>query len=317
MKKTITGDQETTTQSKMAQPATESQPEISHLRLEVRTQAKLLRRTLRRAQQKVRYQRWSLHGVPILFANSFPKSGTHLLTQVLKGFSHLGPAADSGLPAITSFDGYTGRPRTESEILADLEHLLPGDIAYGHVHAFSKAIEFLCQDGVATFFILRDPRDVVVSHVHYVTDIEPSHIHHHYYKEQLNDFNKRLQTSILGLSDPAIPFPDIRARFEPYMDWLDRSEILILHFEDFVTNREGAIEQVYNHAVTRGFQTAVEKEKAIGLLAEGIDPQRSPTFRSGKVGGWKTQFSDENKQLFKEVAGDLLIRLGYEQNHDW
>jgi hypothetical protein len=317
MKKTITGERETTIQREMKQLVSEPQPEFSHLRLEARTQAKLLRRTLRRAQQKMRYHRWSLHDVPILFANSFPKSGTHLLTQVLKGFSRLGPAVDSGLPAITSFDGYTGRPHTEIEIQADLEQLLPGDIAYGHLHALPKAIEFLCQDGVGTFFILRDPRDVVVSHVHYVTDIEPSHIHHHYYKDKLNDFNERLETSILGLSDPAIPFPDIRARFEPYMAWLDRPEVLTLHFEDFVTNREGSIEQVYKHAVARGFQAAVEKEKAIGVLAQGVDPQRSPTFRSGKVGDWKTQFSHENKRLFKEIAGDLLIQLGYEQNHDW
>ncbi len=34
----------------------------------------------------LRWRRLSFTGVPILFANSFPKSGTHLLTQVLQGF---------------------------------------------------------------------------------------------------------------------------------------------------------------------------------------------------------------------------------------
>jgi hypothetical protein len=52
-------------------------------------------------------------------------------------------------------------------------------------------------------------------------------------------------------------------------------------------------------------------------LDASIDPQRSPTFRSGKAGGWRKQFSPENKQLFKEVAGDLLIQLGYERDHGW
>lgn len=286
-------------------------------RPDLQTQAKLLRRAIRRSGQKLRYRQWSLDDEPILFANSFPKSGTHLLTQVLKGFSRLGPVVDSGLPAVTSFDGYTGRPRTELEIQRDLERLLPGDIAYGHVHAFPKAVEFLCQAGVVAYFILRDPRDVVVSHVYYITEIEPDHIHHSYYTEQLNDFDERLQTSILGIPDPEIPFPDIRARFELYMGWLDRPEVLTLHFEDFVNDREGSIERVYDHAIKRGFQTSFEKGASIKLLAKGIDPQRSPTFRSGKVGGWKTAFSSKNKDLFKEITGDLLIRLGYEKKLDW
>jgi hypothetical protein len=28
-------------------------------------------------------------------------------------------------------------------------------------------------------------------------------------------------------------------------------------------------------------------------------------------------FSEEHKQLFKDVAGDLLVRLGYEKDNDW
>ncbi len=48
-----------------------------------------------------------------------------------------------------------------------------------------------------------------------------------------------------------------------------------------------------------------------------IDPHRSPTFRKGKIGGWRESFTDEHKHLFKEIAGDLLIRLGYEADFDW
>ncbi len=56
----------------------------------------------------------------MLFANSFPKSGTHLLTQALQGFPQLGPAVDSGLPAVVTYEGDTGRTRSTEEILADL-----------------------------------------------------------------------------------------------------------------------------------------------------------------------------------------------------
>ena len=139
----------------------------------LRFQAKLARRTLRRFNQMARYRRLSLGEVPILFANSFPKSGTHLLTQVLQGFTRLGPVVDSGLPAIVTYDGPTGEPRPAGSILNDLNRLLPGDIGYGHLHATPEIVAYLCQDSFVSYFILRDPRDVVVSHVHYVTDMAP------------------------------------------------------------------------------------------------------------------------------------------------
>lgn len=290
---------------------------VASLKSSLVFQARLARRAARRSRQMLRYRRVSLSGVPVLFANSFPKSGTHLLTQVLQGFPQIGPAVDSGLPAIVTFEGDTGRPRSAGEILADLQRLLPGDIAYGHVHALPEAVDFLSRPGMASYFILRDPRDVVVSHVHYVTEMEPNHIHHLYYTEVLQDFNERLSASILGRPDPDIPFPNILERFEPYLGWLDQPEVLCLRFEDFITRREETLGQVLEHAVRRGFPLNMERSQAIRTLAASIDPQRSPTFRSGKVGGWRQQFSEAHKRLFKDVAGDLLIRLGYEQDDAW
>jgi hypothetical protein len=61
----------------------------------------------------------------------------------------------------------------------------------------------------------------------------------------------------------------------------------------------------------------MEESKAVEELEAMINPQRSPTFRQGKSGGWKTQFSPENKAIFKDIAGDLLVRLGYEKDGNW
>lgn len=271
---------------------------------------------MRRLRQILRW-RQSLRHVPVLFANSFPKSGTHLLTQVLQGFPDIGPAVESGLPAVVTFVGDSGRARSEEEILNDLERLLPGDIAYGHLHAFPAVVEALCREGVCAYFILRDPRDVAVSHVHYVTEMEPSHAHHRYYVEELQNFDERLRASILGRPEVDIEFPDICARFEPYLGWLERPEVLSLRYEDFLTGRQEVLEQVLEHALRRGFPLRVSKERAVRILADAIDPQRSPTFRSGKAGAWREQFSPENKRLFKDVAGELLVRLGYEKDLDW
>ena len=264
-----------------------------------------------------RHRHLSLNHMPILFANSFPKSGTHLLTQVLHGFTRLGAVVDSGLPAIATYEGDSGRERPVEDMLADLQRLNPGDIAYGHLHALPALVSFLCREGVAPYFILRDPRDVVVSHVHYVTEMALEHVHHSYYTEVLRNFDERLQTSILGRPDWQDPFPDIRARFDPYLTWLDRQEVLTLSFEEFVADKAAAIGRVLDHAVNRGFPVYTDRAQAVQQLAAGIEPERSPTFRSGRVGGWRERFTPEHKELFKKVAGDLLIRLGYERSDDW
>lgn len=287
-------------------------------------QARLVRRWLRRLAQQVRFRHLSLAGLPILFANSFPKSCTHLLTQILEGFASLGPAVVSGLPAIVTYQGNTGYERPIQAIMADLDRLLPADIAYGHLHAQPEVVAHLSQPSFASYFILRDPRDVVVSHVHYITEMEPNHIHHRYYKEDLHTFDERLRTSILGIPDPNIPFPDIAARFQPFLGWLEQEQVLIVHYEDFITDRDETLGKVLDHAVRAGFPLVGQKytkqltrPEALQILADSIDPLRSPTFRSGKVGGWKAKFSDENTRLFKEISGDLLTRLGYEKNNDW
>lgn len=279
---------------------------------------RLLRRAARRLRQQIRYG--SLAASPILVANSFPKSGTHLLTQVMEGFTRAGPAVNSGLPAIVAYQGDTGRQRAESEIMSDLQRLRPGDIAYGHIHALPGPATFLRQPGIAAYFILRDPRDVVVSHVHYITSMAPSHIHHHYYQENLHTFEERLTASIVGINIEGVPLPDIRQRFEPYIGWLEYPEVLTLRYEDFIASPESQNEtlgKVFDYAQQRGFHFACPRPQALHILAASINPKRSPTFRSGKIGGWKKSFAPEHKRIFKDVAGDLLIRLGYETSQDW
>lgn len=286
----------------------------------VKFQVRLLRRSLRRLRQALRSG--PLSASPVIFANSFPKSGTHLLTQVLHGFTHIGAAADSGLPAVVTFDGFTGRRRSATEILADLQRFLPGDIGYGHLHALPEVVDMLAGPGFAAYFILRDPRDVVVSHVHYIAEMAPNHIHHRYYHETLRSFDERLSASIAGVSSQELakaagnrpvfePLPDIRARFEPFLGWLEHPEILALRYEELITDRQAALGRILIHAEARGFAIRIPHDQAVRRLSESIDPARSPTFRSGKTGGWQSAFSAEHRRLFAETSGDLLERLGY------
>lgn len=305
------------------------------MKLSIPLQARLCRKAIRRLVQSARYT--SLSDSPVLFANSFPKSGTHLLIQILKGFSRIGPAVDSGMPAITYFVGESGEVRPVHQILSLLHKLKPGDVSYGHLPALPAFAEVLCSPSFATYFIYRDPRDVVVSHVHYITELAPKHIYHQYYRQALPDFNARLRTSILGIRAEELsqlPYyqtsvhvslpeqngfvlPDIRQRFEPYLGWLQRGEVLTLRYEDLIDNPSQIIGHILDHALQRGFKIRLRRDEAIRHLMDNIQPAKSPTFRSGKSGEWRTAFTHEHKALFKEVANDLLLILGYEQTEAW
>ena len=166
------------------------------------------------------------------------------------------------------------------------------------------------------YFIFRDPRDVVVSHVFYVTEMEPNHVHHAYY-QSLPDFDARLKVSILGRPDADVEFLDIAGRFAPYLGWLDQPSVMPIHFEDLIHDRAGTLNRIIDHFLARVPLQDVPGKLLLESLESSINPGKSPTFRSGKTGEWKKYFTDEHKKVFKEVAGDLLIKLGFETDQNW
>lgn len=43
----------------------------------------------------------------------------------------------------------------------------------------------------------------------------------------------------------------------------------------------------------------------------------APILQKGQAGNWKTFFSQRDRATFKEIAGDLLVEWGYEQDLNW
>jgi sulfotransferase 6B1 len=280
----------------------------------------LLRQTVyqaEKAEQRLRFRSIPVpaNGWPVLLGISFPKSGTHLLDQILLGFSKVAPFSKRLHSFYAEYEGESGRKRPPEQAIAWLNSLKPGDIASTHLFARSEAVERVCSPAFVPYFIFRDPRDVVVSHVFYVTDMEARHVHHEYYTS-LPDFDSRLNVSILGRPDAGVEFPDIAARFAPYLGWLDRPEVLSLHFEDLIQNRADALTRIMDHLLVCT-PIPVPRQQILDSLEGSINPKRSPTFRSGKTGEWKKHFTPEHKKIFKNVAGELLIRLGYEKDNYW
>lgn len=254
-------------------------------------------------------------GWPILLGISFPKSGTHLLDQILVGFSRVAPFSFRLHSFYAEYDGETGIRRSPKLALDWLDSLRPRDVASAHLFAQPETIARVQKPGFLSFFIFRDPRDVVVSHAYYITEMNARHVHHGYFAS-LPDIDSRLRASILGRSGLDIEFPDIASRFAPYKGWMDCPQVLKLRFEDLVEERVRTLGLILDHFLAR-VSIPIPRQAILAELEASINPRRSPTFRSGKTGEWRQHFTAEHKDLFKSVTGDLLIQLGYETGHNW
>ncbi|MGA7192599.1 MAG: sulfotransferase domain-containing protein [Anaerolineales bacterium] len=278
-----------------------------------------LRRLLRPAgkttQAILHWKRFSFNDAPPIFGNSKPKSGSHLLLQILNGFTQLLPYRYVDADPIRTITK-DGRRRTSDEILSDLKNVPRGVIGWGYLEATKENVSFLTANGRVNYFIYRDPRDMLVSQVFFATDIYEEHGMHNYYKS-LPDFSARLKVAITGIDQDGLHMVSVKQRYEGVFQWLEQKNVMCIRFEELINNRDVTLNAMLDEVEKTGYKIPTPREKAMKILVDAIQPKKSHTFRSGKTGGWKEYFSNEHKKLFKDVAGDLLVRLGYEKKNDW
>ena len=280
---------------------------------------KNFRRTFRpygkTAQAIWRWKRFSFNDVPPIFANSKPKSGSHLLLQVMNGFTQIMPYKYVDADPVRTIKRDGGR-RAADDILADLKSTSTGVIGWGYVDATPENASFLTSAGRVNYFIYRDPRDMLVSQVFFATDMHEEHGMHDYYNS-LPDFGARLNVAITGIDRDGLKMVSVKQRYEGVFQWLEQKNTMCIRFEELINNRDATLLKMLDEVEKTGYKIPTPREKALSVLVEAIQPKKSHTFRSGKTGGWRQHFTDEHKKLFKDVVGDLLVKLGYEENNDW
>jgi sulfotransferase 6B1 len=278
-----------------------------------------LRRTFRPAgkslQAIVRWKRLSFKDVPPIFGNSKPKSGSHLLLQILNGFTHIMPYKYVEAEPVRTITK-EGRRKTSEEILDELKSVLQGVIGWGYVEATPENVSFLTEAGRVNYFIYRDPRDLLISHVFFATDMQEEHGMHAYY-QSLPGIGERLKVAITGIDRAEMKMVNVKQRYEGVFRWLEQKNVLSIRFEDLIDNRETTLNAMLDEVEKTGYRIPTPREQALSVLVKAIQPKKSHTFRSGKTGSWREFFTEEHKRLFKDVAGDLLLRLGYEKNNNW
>lgn len=164
--------------------------------------------------------------------------------------------------------------------------------------------------------VIRDPRDLVVSgyEYHLVTD-EPWTKRPWYdglsYQQYLRSMSEHdgLMAEIEWLA--AGTGADMAA-------WdYNQPEFLELRYEDAFADEVGTFEQLFrwyglNEEATTVALEAVDRlslKRGVGALANHA--------RSGDPGEWRTRLAPEHIARFKELTGDLTVRLRYETDPDW
>jgi hypothetical protein len=276
---------------------------------------KTLRWHGRRTAAARRWGRRALEDTPIVLANAMPKSGSHLIYQVMQGLTRLGPFVNPGFPPVNRDENNEKLP--DKKVLANLQRYHPGDIAYGYIRARQPFISLLTQQGRAMVFVYRDPRDMIVSHVFYATQMHTEHGMHRYYTETLKTMEERIQAAIRGVDAPGSELSPVRKKYMGYLGWLEHPEVLCIRFEDLTLDRQNTLMCILDYLERRGFHPTLPRAREVELLEQAIAPQRSGTFRKGQPGGWREHFTEANKEYFKQMAGDLLLRLKYEETDAW
>lgn len=252
---------------------------------------------------------------PPVIANSFPKSGTHLLVQIVEG-----------LPGRSNYGAFLGsetssfqlRERSPENTCGFIRGFVPGEIIRGHLYYEPRYAEELNRRHTVNYFIYRDLRDVVVSEAHYLREMNRWHRLHPYFRDAAS-MEDAIMLSINGL-DPPLPgifYPNIAERWARYHGWLEREDCLSIRFEDLVSERQPEIIRAIAAFYAPRTTTPFDIDSAVAKMSTLIAPKKSHTFRSGKKAGWQREFTSAHRARFAELAGDLLVRLGYEPNLDW
>jgi hypothetical protein len=260
-----------------------------------------------------------------------PKAGTHLLMKAMGMFPGIRrtrgqinnqiseryppPRADQ---ATTEIGVDWPRPVSLTALRDALHHIRPGRFALAHTR-FSDELAHLLNDlDMRTLLILRDPRDVVVSHAHYVAN-KPSHFLYSIYQPLSEP--QRIMASIKGIPPSAPEAPallSIGERYRSLLPWLSHPLNATTRFEKLVGpqgggSRENQVQEIRNCARHLNIRYSPDRLEYIATRLFG----KTDTFRRGVIGGWKRHLSYEHKQALKEVAGPVLIELGYERHNDW
>ncbi len=237
------------------------------------------------------------------------KCGTHLLTTAIEKLLNK--------PVYHWFINY----RSPEEVQQKLDYAKKNHL-FLQMHLLPKQdlIDLLHKNNHKVIFLIRDPRDQMVSLVHYVESGWE-------YGPKVNgkrfgplSFSDKLLEVITGKRYGASALKNITGRKLP---WLKQSRdfVYVVRFENLVGvegggTRELQLMEMRNIAQFLGLNLSDEEIDHRSQHIFGKNGETA-TFRKGQIGEWKKSFKPKHVQAFKEVFGKELIEMGYAKNFNW
>ena len=252
--------------------------------------------------QRRQVRRSDFASAPPIVVNSLPKSGTHLLLQIARAMpgSHYYGRFVATAPSVSL------KQRSPDALARRIRRFMPGETAGAHLHYLPEVAHALEEINALHLFIYRDPRDVIISEVHYLTDMNRWHRMHKHFRG-LPDSHARLALALNGLD---LRYPEANARMLPYAGWVDAPSVIAIRYEDLIGPRQGdEIARIVAAWQARG--GAIETDELERRLRESIDPKRSHTFREGGSGKWRRGLTNTEADRITEYLKPALTAYGY------
>lgn len=237
---------------------------------------------------------------PRVLCVTVPKSGTHLLERVLCLHPRFYRAL---LPTI-----HEGNLDRHGGLWKMLGGLRPGQVLFTHLPFKPRFEQAAIGCGARLLMLIRDPRDIAVSEVHYTLARPETPGHDALRREP--DMHSRLRLMIGGGGE-ILPLSTRLGRFH---GWLDTDPLLV-RFEDLVGPRGGGTDATQRQNLQRIFShlgVPLSEPDLLALQAR-VFSDASPTFRRGRIGGWRDEFTPDLRELFDREASSLLTMFGYER----
>jgi len=241
---------------------------------------------------------------------AIPKCGTHLVGRLIT--------------IITGKSWMVGRDNMLylSDKTINEFNATPNVFLGTHAVASLGNIEKVKKGNYKGIFVYRDPRDSVVSFAYYIAKLRENWPE--LSQRPLDDIIMEVITNVASVRSynqesiwnmPDLQsFTDIYSLFDAYSGWMEQPFMHGTKFEKFVGPRDALLNEIIN--IARHLDIEMDLNKAEEVAVE-LFSEPTQTFRKGVAGEWKTHFNEEHKKVFKRVAGQLLINLGYEKDLNW
>lgn len=258
---------------------------------------------------------------PRLYVNGFPKAGLHLAVRMAL------PLFSSGANGDTVWFGtnaWTVR-RDNLDLAVDkLESIRDGQYLIGHSGYLPELEQLFDALRYVVLLVYRDLRDVVVSQTYHILSDNPDL--NHPWKDRYDGLSKEeiMIAAIEGIAD----MPGIFERWETYKGWFGKPIVHLVRFEDLIKKpyheAKRFFERIYGVALYKaGIEEAhLDKELKGHIIDDMVYQMKqrhlSVTYRKGKTGQWKREFTPAVVKAFKAAdVNNELYQLGYVKGIDW